>query len=871
MITLEPMFDPPIGSLSDSVAQAWQARNDEYLSAALAGLRRSLEAAAQPRRTAATGVADEVRAAAPAPPVPAAAAAAATAATASSAFTAAPAASVNTDSGWARFIRRSPPRVVPATAQALRLEFTHDAAAPADALEGESAGKSAGESAGEPAAAQGPAAQANVDEDDNDGTDARLAMSFEGEPSPAMLLLSRRFGLSDFERDVLLLCVALELDTGTAARCAAVHRQPDRDHPTFALAMVISAHPAWEALSPERPLRHWRLIEINQPPGRALTASALRADERIVNYVKGLNHLDDRLAPLLVPMPPVSMALLPPSHRDAANLLLRRLAQAVAGLPQRRDGGQVGDQGGDQFGDGSTSGARPPLAMVPGAPPSLVLLRGLSRDSKHRVAAACMAALGLRLYRLPAEQLPAHAGELEQLARLWHRESLLLPAVLYIDAHAADTGPSTPEGLGSRISRFAMRTGGLVFIDSRDGLSLPLAPVAALDIGKPTTAEQLAAWRQVLATVAPLAAGQATLAPDHPGPGLGLGESAAAPVAPLPALAARLAAQFDLGQTDIEAIAASVAAAMPDEPPTELTAATRVTVEQRLWRACLESTRPTLARLADKLDAKATWEQIVLPPAEAAQLRQIAAQVNARSTVYDDWGFRARMNRGLGVSALFAGDSGTGKTMAAEVLANELQLDLYRIDLSAVVSKYIGETEKNLREVFDAAECGGAILLFDEADALFGKRSEVKDSHDRYANIEIDYLLQRIEAFSGVALLSTNMKSSLDTAFMRRLRFVVNFPYPSAAERRRMWQRAFPPETPLGVIDAERLARLNLTGGNIHNIALNAAFMAARAATPVTMNLLLEAARAEFRKLERPVNEADFRWAPAVSTQGLQP
>ena len=164
------------------------------------------------------------------------------------------------------------------------------------------------------------------------------------------------------------------------------------------------------------------------------------------------------------------------------------------------------------------------------------------------------------------------------------------------------------------------------------------------------------------------------------------------------------------------------------------------------------------------------------------------------------------MNRGLGISALFAGESGTGKTMAAEVLANELRLDLYRIDLSAVVSKYIGETEKNLRRLFDAAEDGGAILFFDEADALFGKRSEVKDSHDRYANIEINYLLQRMEAYRGLAILATNMKSALDTAFLRRLRFIVNFPFPGAAERRAIWERVFPPET------ADRGSRLRAPG-----------------------------------------------------------
>ena len=279
----------------------------------------------------------------------------------------------------------------------------------------------------------------------------------------------------------------------------------------------------------------------------------------------------------------------------------------------------------------------------------------------------------------------------------------------------------------------------------------------------------------------------------------------------------------------------------------------------RLWEGCLVHTRPRLDLLAQRLKPVAQWDDLVLPDPELRFLRAIAAQVKHRARVYDEWGFRARMNRGLGISALFAGESGTGKTMAAEVLANELRLNLYRIDLSAVVSKYIGETEKNLRRLFDAAEDGGAILFFDEADALFGKRSEVKDSHDRYANIEINYLLQRMEAFRGLAILATNMKSALDTAFMRRLRFVVSFPFPGPAERRLIWEKAFPRQTPLDRLDFDRLARLNLTGGAIHSAALNAAFLAAAADTPVTMALALEAARDEYVKLERPINEADFR------------
>ena len=249
-----------------------------------------------------------------------------------------------------------------------------------------------------------------------------------------------------------------------------------------------------------------------------------------------------------------------------------------------------------------------------------------------------------------------------------------------------------------------------------------------------------------------------------------------------------------------------------------------------------------------------------MPQTIRTRLQQITEQVRHRSRVYDDWGYRERLSRGLGVTALFSGASGTGKTMAAEIIANALALDLYRIDLSAVVSKYIGETEKNLRRLFDAAESGGAVLFFDEADALFGKRSEVRDSHDRYANIEVNYLLQRMESYRGLAILATNMKGALDDAFMRRLRFVIDFPHPGPAERRAIWERVFPPSMPVAALDLDRLARLDLTGGNIQAIALNAAFLAAAEADAVAMPHILRAARDEYRKLDRPSREQDFRW-----------
>ncbi len=603
---------------------------------------------------------------------------------------------------------------------------------------------------------------------------------------PALLILGRRLRLSQFEREILLLCAAMELDTGLANLCARAQGDSGRPYPTFALSLTLFDDPVWDALSPERPLRHWRLIEINQPGAQPLTTSPLRADERIVNFLKGLNYLDDRLAPLLRPLDlPRSDADLPHSQRGAVDRILRRLQQVAS--PQ----------------------------SLP-----VVQLLGVDPSSKQLVASHVAASLGLRVYFLPAALLPPQIAELETLARLWQRESLLLPVALYLDVQGSE-GESPLASQAVLINRLLAHMNGVVFLDTRD-VWPGLADTGLLvDIAKPSAAEQKAAWT--------VAVGQAADG-DIPG---------------------RLAEQFNLSLAGLHHVASTV---LSDEGADEHS------LHDRLWDACLTRTRPRLDMLAQRLEPKVAWDDIVLPAAESGLLRQIADQVRQRSTVYEAWGFGHKMSRGLGISALFAGDSGTGKTMAAEVLANDLRLNLYRIDLSAVVSKYIGETEKNLRRLFDAAEDGGALLFFDEADALFGKRSEVKDSHDRYANIEINYLLQRMEAYRGLAILATNMKSALDPAFLRRLRFVVNFPFPGVVERKAIWQKVFPVQTPTSTLDFDRLARLNLTGGHIHNIALNAAFMAARAGGSVDMPMVLEAARTELRKLERPINEVDFRW-----------
>jgi hypothetical protein len=624
-------------------------------------------------------------------------------------------------------------------------------------------------------------------EADLDAAAAAMEDAEATEPPPALRILGSRFGLSRFEQQVLLLCAAVELDTRVAALCADAQRDANRTYPTFALALALFDEPAWDVLSPERPLRYWRLIEINQPGAQPLTASPVRADERIVNYLKGLNYLDDRLSPLLVPFDAHTPDPLPPSQEAARASVERTLRQAA--------------------GNGA-----PPLVQLVGADPL----------SKQLVARRAAHALGLNLYRMPVEVLPPQAGELETLARLWQRESVLLPVALFLDAHELDGATPAGEGGAPRaappLQRFLARSQGVFLLSTRE-IRSGLSPAThAVEVDRPTPAEQHSEWTEALG--------------EHAGDSASL-----------------LAGQFDLNAVAIRQLAQ---AARSSSAGTDL--------HQRLWNACLLSTGPRMDRLAQRIRPVATWEDIVLPDEEMSLLRQLAAQVAQRTRVYDEWGFRSRMNRGLGISALFTGESGTGKTMAAEVLANHLRLNLYRIDLSAVVSKYIGETEKNLRQLFDAAEDGGAILFFDEADALFGKRSEVRDSHDRYANIETSYLLQRMEAYRGLAIMATNMRSALDEAFMRRLRFVVTFPFPAPSQRAAIWRHAWPAETPVAELDFERLARFGLAGGNIANAALNAAFVAAERDTRVTMPLVLDAVRAELRKLERPVRESDFHW-----------
>ncbi len=593
----------------------------------------------------------------------------------------------------------------------------------------------------------------------------RLRASMDSQP--AIDQLASLFGLSPFERDILLLAAGIEMDSGLAAQCRQAVSGAVRATLTFSVAIAALEGSHWSALTLARPLRRYRLVEMES--GYGVTSAPLRIDERILHYLAGVNLPEARLQPFLrsgdIP------DCIAEDHRALAEESLRLLSA---------DFGQ------------------PPVLHFCGDDP-------LGHEDAALLTAA---ATGRRLFAMKPHDLPSPGADLDYLQMLLEREAVLLPGALLIQCAS--------DGLTPSARHLAENLSGIVMLASREPLHVE-RPFVRLDAGRPKPAAQRRIWEDALGVAAA----------DHR------------------EAIDMVSAQFRLSARTIQATSARIAAS--DNGGADL------------WHVCRSLARPRLENLAQRLNCGLGWDDLVLPEPQTQALRHLAVQVRYRMKVHEDWGFSTKGSRGLGLSALFCGDSGTGKTMAAEVLATELDLDLYRIDLSAVVSKYIGETEKNLKQVFDAAEEGGAVLLFDEADALFGKRSDVKDSRDRYANIEVGYLLQRMEAYQGLAILTSNLKSTMDRAFQRRLRATINFPFPDVVQREAIWKRVFPAGTPTRNVDAKKLAQLNVAGGSIRNIALNAAFFAAAAGGPVEMAHLVRAARLEAEKIERPLAEAEIR------------
>ena len=600
--------------------------------------------------------------------------------------------------------------------------------------------------------------------DDTNKVDSAIAQS-------SLNNLCAMFSLSPFERDILLLCGGMELDSAFAADCVAASGDARKTYPTFSLALAALAEPHWSALLPAAPLRRWRLVELGT--GDSVTTSPLRIDERILHYLTGVSYLDERLYGLFEPV--TLSSELPPSQQEIADRLVELWRESATGIA--------------------------------------VQLFGNDDFARRAIPAVACAALGIPLYLVRASEIPVGSTEREAYFRLWERETVLSSCVLLIDCDRADSSEAAHP--------FIERSRGAIVLAAAEPLRVTPRPLIKIEVCKPRPAEQDAVWRAVLGPSAERLNGQLR----------------------------QVASQFHLDAASIQAAGAEMSGQ---------SSGTQAKAGTELWEICRTQSRRALPGLAQRIEVSAAWDDLVLPEAQRQNLREIALHVRHRFTVHEHWGFSQRNTRGLGISTLFSGPSGTGKTMAAEVLANELRLDLYRIDLSQVVSKYIGETEKNLAKVFEAAEGGGAILLFDEADALFGKRSEVKDSHDRYANIEVSYLLQRMESYRGLAILTTNMKSALDPAFLRRIRFIIQFPFPNAIHRAEIWRRVFPQQTPTDGLDINKLAQLNIAGGSIQNVALRAAFLAADASEPVRMNHLLAAARSEYSKIEKPLTEMEI-------------
>jgi hypothetical protein len=575
--------------------------------------------------------------------------------------------------------------------------------------------------------------------------------------------IARRFDLSPFERDILLLIAGSQMIAAIPQLCALVAGDPRAAYPTIAVALEALPDPSWAAVAADAALRRLRLMTLATPTHPLV--SELMIDERILHALIGIATLEAALAPLLTPLAPP--ASLPPSLDTAA----QRVAASWAAA----------------------------------SPTPVALLQRVDLGDARAVAATACANLGMPVWRADAADLPSAAAERHQILALWEREACLTGGALLIEL----PDDPAPEIVRQAVAA-AERIASPLLISSREAIALS-RPTFSLQLARPTRPEQHRLWTDALA-----ADGRRLNGGLDP-----------------------LVQQFDLSASDI----ATLAHRLRGEQASGL--------EPALWRECRGLTRRRLDDLAQRLEPKVGWDDLILPRLQTEILRGIAAQVRHRHVVYERWGFAVGASRGLGVSALFAGPSGTGKTMAAEVIAAELGLDLHRIDLAGTVSKYIGETEKNLRRIFDAAEGSGAILLFDEADALFGKRSDVSDAHDRYANIEVSYLLQRMESYSGLAILTTNKRNALDEAFLRRIRFVVVFPFPDEALRREVWSRAFPKAAVTEGVDLDKLARLSVPPGNIRNIALNAAFLAARTGGPIGMAHLRQAAMAECAKIEK--------------------
>lgn len=616
--------------------------------------------------------------------------------------------------------------------------------------------------------------------------------------------LCRLFNLSLFDRQLLVLCVGVELDAELPALCAEISQQP---YPSLGLALaVFGGH--CSALAPDSPLRYYQLVE-QQQDHHSFVKRSLTASQWVLFYLTAAPGIDPLLMDCLRPVSVLAPLL--ESHQQSAAQLRRSWRHQR--LRQSRPG--------------------------PGDTASVAQLVAATGDDYRQVAALAAAADDRIAYELNLYHLPLRNGELGYFRRVLERELLAQQCLLIVDCQRLYTG-AEPEidiyPLRSWLDRLLRDLPACCVLAGRQPVSLPSVSVQCQHLPALSQTEQVQLWRHCLLPDAEPQQGK----PQN-------GESVAEVMPGLTTALQGLSTQFNLTSQQVRTIACCAEQTASDDPQA---------LVQSLWQHSREQCRQPLQGLAQVIAPGAVdWDDLVLPAPEKNTLQAILAQVNQRQRVYRHWGFAKQVPYGLGISALFVGSSGTGKTMAARIIASRLQLDLYHVDLSSVVDKYIGETEKNLDKIFQAAENSGAVLLFDEADALFGKRSKVQDARDRYANMGISFLLQRMESYSGLSILTTNLRSAMDDAFVRRLRFIVQFPFPGETERQQLWRCMIPASAPTADIDYAKLARLTLAGGSIRNIALQAAFVAADEQQSISMQYLRDAARQECIKTEKTLDE----------------
>lgn len=630
--------------------------------------------------------------------------------------------------------------------------------------------------------------------------EGRVAASLDQGLDLPLFRLSRIFGLSEFEVQIVAICLAPELDRKYDRLYAYLQDDITRKKPSIDLALtLLCPAPAerWRArtcFAVQAPLFRTGLVEIvddlHSPSGCSELAKFLKLDSRILNYLLGDSQIDGRLDGLVEVYRPDSQLETLPVEEAAKSRLMEIVERYLLHPPS------------------------PKRKLA-------VYCHGPSGVGKLDLALAGCARLGCPLLRVDLERLLARGAEAESLFKLAFREGLLLQAVLYLEPVEALRHEDSKAVLKS-LARMMADYVWLVFLAGESawhpGNLFEGMVFQAIALAIPGVPVREAVWRAALSASFPDC--DRNWAID-------------------------LARRFRLtpGQIRTAVIRAEAGPDASDE-------AARFGLES-LYAACREQSNQKLGELAVKLEARCRWPDIVLPDNKLNQLKEICAQARNRHRVFGDWGFDRKLSHGKGLSALFSGPPGTGKTLAAEVIARELGLDLYKVDLAGVVSKYIGETEKNLARIFHEAETGNAIVFFDEADALFGKRTEVSDAHDRYANIETSYLLQKMEAHEGIVLLATNLCQNMDDAFTRRLGFIVEFPFPDEASRLLIWKGLFPAQAPLGEnIDFPVLARkFQIAGGNIKNIVLNAAFYAAERDDAIGMADIVRGAKREFEKM----------------------